>query len=581
MDLILKNGTVVTLDGKGTIAQAVAVTRSRTDGHIYAVGSDAEIVPLAGGDSTAVIDLQGRTVVPGLVESHVHALGSSVTLTSQLNAGTPPNRAIPDVVERLREKALEVEKGTWIIGRGYDDTLIKDMRHITRYDIDDAVPDNPVLIRHVSGHLVYLNSKAMETAGIKDDAADPPGGHWDRENGKINGVGYESARDAVRHYLPKPTLEEMAEALAWGSKQLVKVGITSLHDLGMAGAGLPHGDAFMAFQKACFSESFAPRAYVMQRIQTLGLESPPFETVVPRMNWAGLRTGFGNNRVKVGAIKISQDGSIQGHSGALTRGYHDRPEEHGIIWLQPDDLNKAVESSHLGGFQVSIHGNGDWAINTVLDAYEYALSRHPVSDHRHRIEHCQAVREDQLDRMQRLGVLASFFNLHVYYWGDRHRDLFLGPERSARISPLKGAVERGIVFGCHSDWAVAPVDPLFNVHVGVNRKTRDGKELGPEFRIDAEQALRSMTIDAAFLAFEEDIKGSIEPGKLADMVVLTDNPLDMPPDKIDDVEIDYTIIGGDIVYDRARDGGSRKDERHARDPNRETAYGDGGVSFDL
>ena len=293
---------------------------------------------------------------------------------------------------------------------------------------------------------------------------------------------------------------------------------------------------------------------------------------VPTLARTGLTTGFGSEQLKAGILKIVHDGSLQGHSGALTEGYHDHQTETGIqIWSQ-DTLNEVTEQALLAVWQVGTHGNGDRAIDSILDAYERALDRHPTQDHRFRIEHCQTVREDQLDRMAELNVAASFFNLHVYYWGDRHRDRFLGPNRGERISPLKGARDRGILFGCHSDWWVTPVDPLFNVHVAVNRQTRGGEKLGPEFVIDPEAALRSMTLDAAALGFEEKIKGSLSVGKLGDLVVLSDDPLAINPANIDEIEVEQTVINGKIVYDRAVEGGSRKDERNSRNPDLETSF---------
>ncbi|MEO1959693.1 MAG: SLC13 family permease, partial [Paracoccus sp. (in: a-proteobacteria)] len=227
----------------------------------------------------------------------------------------------------------------------------------------------------------------------------------------------------------------------------------------------------------------------------------------------------------------------------------------GMTLMPQETFDVVVAQAADAGIQVGTHGNGDRAIDSILDAYEAGLAAHPGLDHRFRIEHCQAVREDQLDRMAKMGVLASFFNLHVYYWGARHRDRFLGPERGPRISPLRLAKDRGIVFGCHSDWWVTPVDPLMNMQVAVTRQTREGESLGPELTLTPEEALRSMTIDSAYLGFEETTKGSIEVGKLGDLVLLSDDPLTVAADQIESIEVDATVVGGELVYDRGRDGG--------------------------
>ena len=561
MNLLLTNANVVTLDSQAPRAQAVAIL----GGRIARVGSNEEVMSMAV-EPTTVLDLNGKTVIPGFVESHIHPVMTSHIKLDMVDCGTPPNHTIADIVDKLREAAKQAGKGEWVLGRGFDDSLIADMRHITRQDMDAALPDNPVFINYVAGHLSYVNSHAMEMAGITRSTLDPIGGRIDRDaGGNATGLLYERASTLIRPMIPLPTLTQMVDGLEWAGKEMLKTGVTSIHD-----AGNPI-NGFRAYQEAARQRRFPIRAYVARSFMSRADSVSPLD-VVPQLAEAEIRSGLGGDDIKVGILKIVADGSIQGHSGALTKPYHDRHDESGILILPQEQLNVLVDQGLQADFQVGIHGNGDAAIDAILDAFEYALSRNPKSDHRFRIEHCQAVREDQLDRMASLGVLASFFNLHVYYWGDRHRDLFLGPDRGPRISPLKSALDRGIKFGGHSDWSVTPVDPMLNVHTAVNRLTRGGNVLGPEFCITPEQALRSMTVDAAYLAFEEDVKGTIEAGKLGDIVVVSGDPLRIDPTKIDDIEIDMTIIGGEVVYDRAKDGGSRKDERSSRDPGNLSAY---------
>jgi predicted amidohydrolase YtcJ len=453
-------------------------------------------------------------------------------------------------------------------GRQFDDSLVEDDRHLTRHDLDGVSETRPVVVSHISGHLAYANSVAQRAAGVSKDTPDPEGGLIARdENGEPTGVLYESATRLVLALAPPPTLDEAIDALEWAGRQLVRVGVTSMHDVGSG----QHELSFRAYDLATRDGRLPVRTYLAAGFGGLAARYGPLE-VVPTLASTGLASGFGSDRVRAGILKIVHDGSLQGHSGAVTVGYHDQPETTGIqIWPQ-ETLNTAVEQALVAGWQVGIHGNGDQAIDSILDASEGTLAKHPVDDHRLRIEHCQTVREDQLDRMARLGVAASFFNLHVYYWGQRHRDRFLGPERGERISPLRSALARGIHFGGHSDWWVTPVDPLFNVHVAVNRRTREGDKLGPDFTITPEQALHAMTLDSAWLGFEERLKGSIEVGKLGDLVVLSDDPLTVPPEAIDDLEVDYTVIGGEVVYHRSLEGGSRRDERMARDPRRPEAF---------
>ena len=263
-------------------------------------------------------------------------------------------------------------------------------------------------------------------------------------------------------------------------------------------------------------------------------------------------TGFGDDHLKIGPAKIIVDGSIQGYTGWLAKPYYvpfkGDSSYRGYPVTAPEKLTPLVMAAHRAGFQIAAHGNGDAAIDAILDAYQLAQKEFPRADARHRIEHCQTAREDQLDRMAALGVSPSFFVSHTYYWGDRHKNIFLGPDRAKRISPLKSALKRGIKFSLHSDCPVTPVSPLFCVFAAVNRLTRNGEVLGPEFRLTPEEALRAVTADAAWQTFDERIKGSIEVGKLADFTILAENPLTVSPERIKDIKVKEVIIGGLSVF---------------------------------
>jgi predicted amidohydrolase YtcJ len=275
-------------------------------------------------------------------------------------------------------------------------------------------------------------------------------------------------------------------------------------------------------------------------------EPPSLETTAARSS--------APDQVRISGVKMFHDGSLQGLTGYLTAPYHTQPEGKSGYTGYParprERLAAMVLQYHRAGYQVAVHGNGDAAIDEILFAFREAQEKAPRGDARHRIEHCQTPREDQLAAMKELGITPSFFVGHVYYWGDRHRDIFLGPERAERISPLASALARDIRFTIHNDTPVTPVDPLLLVWCSVNRLTREGKVLGAEQRIGVFEALRAVTIDAAWQNFEEKTKGSIEPGKLADFVVLAENPLTVSPEKLKDVQILETIVGGKTVFSR-------------------------------
>jgi predicted amidohydrolase YtcJ len=429
--------------------------------------------------------------------------------------------------------------GEWVNGRGYDDTLLEEGRHPTRYDLDQASTEHPIYISHTSGHLAVANSLALEMAGVTRDTPQPPGGviQKDPATGEPNGV-FEESGGLVGRLLPPATEEERQEAIQAAVDIYVRQGVTTAVVTG-GGRG-----SFVDLQKARDAGILGIRI-----VQMMSRGSPGVPTAAET---AGIVSGFGDTRIRLGGIKIIQDGSNQGYTGYFTEPYHTPyhgdPDYRGYPRRSEQDLVVMVQELHRAGYQIAIHGNGDAAIDQILNAYEAAQAEYPRADARHRIEHTQLVRKDQLDRMAELGVTPSFFVGHVFYWGDRHRDIFMGPERAAGISPLRSARDRGLRFTIHDDTPVTPVDPLQLIWVSANRLTRTDQVLGPEERVEPEVALRALTADAAWQNFEEDIKGSIEPGKLADLVILSDNPLAVDTEAILEIEVLETIVGGETVY---------------------------------
>ena len=543
-ELALVNGVIMRVEPDET-AEAVAVS----NGRISAVGTDAEIRGLTG-SKTKTVDLKGRTVLPGFVESHCHPFIAGSAIVSYVDCSTPPNNSIDDVVKRLSAKAEETEKGKWIRGMGYDDTGISDNRHLTRQDLDRASTEHPITISHISGHLNYANSLALKTVGISKSTPDPEGGKIARDdNGEPTGVLLEQGvLQLMLPHLPKETADDVRRGLKAAAEALLRVGVTSFHDasFGVSFGNLSWKAYIDAYEEAMKSGAFPIRVYGLAMAAPAALEP------------GGYRPTISPERMRVNAIKIISDGSIQGYTGLLSQPYHDKPDTMGIATTAESKVYELVTAARKQGMQVATHANGDAAIESVLNVYERVLKEHPKEEHRFRLEHCQMTRVYQLYRMAKLGVCASFFNTHVYYWGDRHRDRFIGEERASRISPLASALKKGIKFGLHSDWFVSPVNPIRNIATAVNRLTSSGKLLGPEQRIGVKEAIRAMTIDAAYLGFEEKIKGSIEVGKLGDFVVLSDNPLTVDPAKIADISVEMTIIGGKVEYEALRKGSAAK-----------------------
>jgi len=531
-DIIYVNGTVITMNSADNVVEAVAVSGNK----IIAAGTNDEIRKLAGSE-TKVKDLTGKVLLPGFYAAHDHFPWAGQLELYQVNLNSPPIGKIEDMnglINALKEKAKRTPKGNWIIGRGFDDTLLKEKRHPTRLDLDKVSTGHPIWIIHICGHIAVANTMALKMAKITKDTPVPESGviRKDPNTGEPTGV-FEECGYMVSRSIPPLSTEQSMRAIEWCSKHYIAKGVSTTVIAGADERTI--SDLKMALDK-CLLDL---RVIVMTRDSA----SEPARKMLAKV---------GPNRLSAGAFKMWQDGSIQAYTGYLTNPYYTAFNGDvsycGYAMRSRETLTEMVKNANRAGYQIAIHGNGDAAIDDILYAYEQAQTDFPRPDARHRIEHCQMVREDQFDKMQKLGITPSFFVGHVYYWGDRHRDIFLGLERAARISPLRSAVDRGIRFTIHDDTPITPLNPLQSVWVSVNRLTTSGKILGPEQRITPQQALRAVTIDAAWQNFEENIKGSIEPGKFADFVVLAENPLTIEPTKIKDIPILETIVAGKTVY---------------------------------
>lgn len=539
-DVLITNANVITLDGESRRAASVAVTNGRISGvwkQSEPPKSDIEVTT-----RTEVIDLNGATLIPGFIDTHTHLSGYGLQ-KSQVDCGSPLNQSISDIQGRLAHKVAETPKGEWVLGYAYDDTLLADNRHPNLADLDAIAPEHPVYVRHISGHFGAANSKALELLRIDETISDPQGGHFGRDHtGKLDGVLYETANNMVRSKLPSPTEDEYVAQIGEGAKDYLAQGITTANDAAI------RDDLDLTAHLRASKENVNPMRMRLMIMHHMLQKHPIYRTFSAKQMDQYL-IDQSNGRTRLDSAKMFQDGSIQGLTGALREPYHNDPELYGDFIFDQAFLNEEVSDLHERGYRMAIHGNGDRAIGSILDAYELALKEHPRSDHRHRIEHVQTGTVADLNRMKRLNVAGSFFINHVYYWGDRHKKLFLGPDRARRISPLAEAVDRHLLFTLHSDCPVTPVSPLFSVWAAVNRITRDGEVLGPEQKIDVETALRAMTIYGAQLNFDEDHSGSIEIGKQADFAVLAEDPTAIDPKGIKDIAILKTIIDGKVVYE--------------------------------
>ncbi len=536
--VLFQGGPVFTMDGQDRVVEALAVEMGR----IVGAGSEADWRGWAEERGARTVDLDGHALLPGFVDAHSHFPSSGVfAIATDLQS--PPVGSVQDIdelVARLRARAEGQGAGEWVFGFGYDDTLLAERRHPTRQDLDGVSGRHPVGILHVSGHLGVVNSAGLERLGISRATPDPVGGRIRRDpEGEPDGVLEESALQPMEALFLSPSWIDAWRITRHAIAEYLAAGVTTAQN----GYATPREMQALAW---------------LARLRLLPLRVvvwPSAETADTMRTGSWRFASPDPERLRVGAVKLIADGSIQGYTGYLSEPYHvppgGDPQYRGYPRIPGETLRRRVAEFHAAGWQVAVHGNGDASIDDILDAFEAAQRERPRPDARFVVVHAQMAREDQLDRMPALGVIPSFFVLHVLYWGDRHRDLFMGPERAARISPTRSAAERGLHFTLHADSPVVPMEPLRIVWSAVNRRTASGTELGAAQRIDVMRALRAVTIDAARQHFQDAETGSLEPGKLADLVVLDRSPL-RDPATIDRIRVLETIVGGRTVWRAAQ-----------------------------
>jgi predicted amidohydrolase YtcJ len=530
-DTIFTNGQVITVDPHNMIAEAVAVMGNR----VAAVGSATKVAALRGPE-TKVVDLTGRTLLPGFIEAHAH-LGIYGIVKSAVQCGPPHVKSIADLQAAIKERAQQTPQGEWIRGWGYNNNELDEGRHPTRWDLDVVVPDQPAFVMRTCAHIAVLNSKALALIGIDNDTPDPKGGKLDRENGVITGVLREEAR-RIAWEKAAPTAQELESAIAVAVEDLNRYGITSIHD--MAGYGAPQMQALIRL-----TSRDPLRMRVIQVLRAMyGNDTfqDPYLTT-------GLMTGFGNERLRLGAMKYVVDGASSARTMATYEPPISEPDNTGILYVDQDELNESFSRANSVGFQVTAHAMGDKAVDMCINAIEYALSQHPRGDHRHRIEHCALTNEAMVDRIADLGIVPVANPVFIWTFGDVYaRDY--GEERAGRMFQTGLYAKKGVRCPYTSDAPIVSPDPLMSIEMAVTRRTKGGRVLGPDERVDLMQAIRAHTIDAAYAGFEEGIKGSIEPGRLADLVVLSGDIMAAPAEEIRNLMVDVTMLDGNIVYER-------------------------------
>lgn len=533
-DIVLTNGPVWRGLGLG-FAEAIALW----GGKVLASGPAREIADLIG-PQTQVIDLAGRLATPGLNDAHMHLLpyGAAMEEVDLRPAAAP---TLATLLDALRARARATPPGEWVIGRGYDHFRLDTKRHPTRDELDAALPDHPVWIVRTDGHLAVANSMALARAGIDEDTPSPPGGLIEKRDGRLTGLLAETAREPVLAVLPSADIETLTGFIERGGRDLLTHGITSCME---AAVGIRDGWLEMqAYQKAHRERRLPLRVYAC-------LMGDVTRNLLPEAEAAGMCTGGGDARLRIGPVKIFTDGSAGGRTAAMTQPYlGGGPEDKGILCLSSDQLSQMVGDAHRAGWQMAIHAIGDAAIDQVLDAYAAALAAMPDPQRRHRIEHCGWLRPDQMARMRQMHILPAPQPAFMYWFGDLYLTL-AEPERVAASHPMRTWIENGLHPSASTDCPVVAIDPLVNLYTMVTRKTESGTVLGADQALTLEEALHAYTFAGAYASCEETIKGRLVPGQLADIAVFDRDLFRITPEEIPDAACDITILDGRVVYRR-------------------------------
>jgi predicted amidohydrolase YtcJ len=520
------------LTGHRTPSDATAVAIHQ--GRIVYVGSDNDAlqwkVP-----GTEVVDLSGRSIAPAFNDAHCHVMSVGF-MVKEIDARTPPNRTVQDIVNRVAERAKATESGNWIIARGYDQARLEEERHPTRDDLDPVSPNNPVLLIRACGHIAVANSQALEACGITPATEDPEGGTIDRDrSGRPTGVLREEAQKIARRAIPDPTVDEIREALLLAGQEYHSQGVTSA-----AEAGIRDTDEMAAYTSLRSEDKLPLRSYLMMMI----------DERLDQLIELGLRTGFGDDMLRIGPAKIFLDGSIGGRTARMSQPYDGEDDNLGLWMQDPQLMKQELIKAHLAGFQCCAHAIGDAAIDLLLSAYEEALDQSPRADHRHRIEHSSILRPDLLDRIQRIGAIpipgTSF--LHAF---QKAYVANLGMDRIRYAYAMREFLNRGIVAAASTDAPVVSTSAMIGIKTMMTRLSEEGEELYAEEKITLEEAVNAYTWAGAYASFEENIKGTLDPGKVGDVVVLETDLRGVEPFEMGSVKVDMTVMNGEIVYQRA------------------------------
>jgi predicted amidohydrolase YtcJ len=509
-DIVLKNARVITMDSAYFRAAAVAVK----GGVIHAVGSDAD-VEAAAGPGTRTIDCQGRAVVPGFNDAHLH-LFSLMRMLLGIDVSPAAVRSILDIKDAIFKRASVTPPGRWLSGHGFNEFYLAERRFPNRHDLDEAAPHHPVVLSHRSLHACVLNNRALELAGIGPETPEPPGARIERDlsTGEPNGILYEMLGYIREKVMPPVSGKEMAEGIKMADRLFLSHGITSIQEASVSND----------MRRWDMVKDFIASGRLRCRVSLMA-GAPAWR----RFKDAGMKTGAGDGRLQLGAVKVMPDARV------------------GIDARAREELNNLALECHGAGFQLAFHAIEESAVQAVIEALEYMDGRSPVAGRRHRVEHCAECPPRLLERLKKLDAVIVTQPLFIYYSGERYlATVPLGQQ--PWLYRIKAPLEVGLKVAGSSDAPVVSPDPLKGIYAAATRKAESGQVLLPAEAVSAEQALALYTVNAAYASFEEDVKGAITPGKVADLVILSEDPTTVEPDRIKDIKVEMTLIGGEVLW---------------------------------
>ena len=539
-DLALVNGKVITVDPKDSVAEAVAVE----SGRVVKVGSRRQVERLIG-KTTTIIDVRGKTVTPGLIDTHAHFADSGINQVYVLNLRYPRVKSIAEAVKLVKTQTEKTPRGKWIQGVGWDEALFDERRYITRWDLDPVSPDHPVILEHTSGHYIAVNTYALNLANVTKDTPQPSGGTIvkDPDTEEPTGVFIEPpAMDIVMNLVPPWTVDEAEAGIKKAQELFLREGVTTIKDPGVDDI------TFAAYQNLRKRGELKMRIYMLYSVDSLANT----EEAVKRL------TKGGDDLLKLGGLKMFLDGSGMGRTAWIyedwNKNFTDKDTgNRGYPVIKLEEFRSMVKVGHKAGFQIGVHAIGDRAVDETLSIYEAVLTETNRKDSRHSIIHAIFPTDMALQKMENLrdNVVIETQSPFLYFIGDNYAGNF-GPDRSRRLIPLKSMLKRGITVGNGSDWSVCPFPPRFGLWGAVVRKTWKGlyglQPFGTEESITVREALRTYTMMAARCLLMEDAIGSIEPGKYADFVVWSGDLYTVHVEALKDLKVEMTIVGQEVVY---------------------------------